>query len=220
VPPWIKRVIAMNIQFDWPIGIGLAGAAALSLLAWMEIRLRKGSYFLMFLCAPLLLHTIFWILTAPEPRYFGSAPWLFAAAPVLSFIAAEQSLVLLSAMANLYLSAVPMAGLILETRWIWATPDPNLPEIPRTNMVEFTNRHSLHYYAPNEGNQSFDSALPSSNRSIPDIGLLDPAVGIAGGFRPVSDEGREAPQILRASAWVTETERRLSLPQKKRILMR
>jgi len=33
------------------------------------ICLRKGSYFLMFLCAPLLLHTIFWILTAPEPLF-------------------------------------------------------------------------------------------------------------------------------------------------------
>jgi len=191
VRPWIKRVIAMDIQFVWPIGIGLAGSAALSLLAWMEIRLRKGFYFLPLLCAPLLLHTIFWISTAPEPRYFGSTPWLFAAAPVLAFIAAEESLAILSALANLYLSAVPLAGLILQTTWVWAAPDPRFPVIPRRDMVELTNRYSLHYYAPSEGNQSFDAALPSSNRSIPEIGLLDSTGGLASGFRPMSEEGRE-----------------------------
>ena len=186
--PWFKRVVAMDIQFDWPIGIGLVGAAALSLMAWMEIRLRRGFYFLVLLWAPLVLDTAFWLLTAPEPRYFGSAAWLFAIAPILGLIAAQDSLVFLAAMANLYLCAVPMAGLVWDTKWIWLTPDPQFPEIPRASLAEFQNSLGLRYYAPNEGNQSFDSALPASNRSLPDIGLLDPAAGIAGGFRPRSEE--------------------------------
>jgi hypothetical protein len=191
VLPWIKRVASQDIQFGWPIGIGLAGSAVLLLLAWMEWRLRKGSYFLMLLCAPLLLHTVFWISTAPEPRYFGSTPWLFAAAPILGLIAADQSFAFLSAMANLYLCAVPMAALTLETRWAWATPDAMFPEIPRSSMAEHRNRFGLHYYVPVDGNQSFDNALPSSNRDLHDIGLLDPAAGIAGGFRPIDE--REVP---------------------------
>jgi hypothetical protein len=133
---------------------------------------------------------VFWFLTAPEPRYFGSAPWLFAMAPILGMIAAQDSLVFLSAIANLYLCAVPMAGLFWETKWIWAEPDPRFPEIPQTALVESQNSFGLRYYAPSEGNQSFDSALPASNRSLSDIGLLDPAAGIAGGFRPMSEEAR------------------------------
>ena len=188
--PWFKRVIALDIQFDWPIGIGLVGAAGLSLLSWMEIRLRRSFYFLLLLCAPLAAATVFWFSTAPEPRYFGSAPWLFAIAPVLALIAAQDSLVALFAIANLYLCAVPMAGLFWETKWIWVAPDLRFPEIPRAGLVELQNSFGLRYYAPREGNQSFDSALPASNRPLADIGLLDPAAGIAGGFRPMHEEAR------------------------------
>ena len=188
--PWFKRVVAMDIQFDWPIGIGLVGVAALSLMSWMEIRLRRGFYFLLLLCAPLAVDTVFWVSTAPEPRYFGSASWLFAIAPMLGLIAAQDSLVFLAAIANLYLCAVPMAGLFWETKWIWAAPDPRFPDIPQAGLVELQNSFGLRYYAPNEGNQSFDSALPASNRGLSDIGLRDPAAGIGGGFRPMSDEAR------------------------------
>jgi hypothetical protein len=188
VGPWIKRVMSLDIQFDWPIGIGLTGSAALLLLAWMEKRLRRSSYFLMLLYVPLLFHTVFWISTAPEPRYFGSTPWLFATAPILGLIAAEQSLAFLSAVANLYLCAVPMAGLIVETSWQWAAPDDKFPEIPRPNMAEHRNRVGLNYYAPIEGNQSFDTALPASNRKLYDIGLLSPAAGIAGGFQLIGEK--------------------------------
>ena len=32
--------------------------------------------------------------------------------------------------------------------------------------------------------------FPASNRSLPDIGLLDPGAGIAGGFQPMGEEAR------------------------------
>jgi hypothetical protein len=191
VRPWIERVALQDIQFAWPLGIGLAGSAVLLLLAWMEARLRKLPYFLILLSAPLLLHTVFWILTAPEPRYFGSTPWLFAAAPILGLVAVDQSLTFLSALANLYLCAVPMAALTLETQWAWATPDPKFPEIPRSNMAQHSNHFGLHYYAPVEGNQSFDNALPCANKSVHDVGLLNPTAGISGGFRPMDERERK-----------------------------
>jgi hypothetical protein len=192
VGPWIRRVISQDIQFTWPIGIGLISSAAVLLLSWMEKRLRRARYFFLFLCAPLFLHTIFWISTAPEPRYFGSTPWLFAAAPILSFIAAEGSLAFLCLVANLYLCAVPMAALLVETSWQWMMPDPRFPEIPRSRMTERTNPVGLRYYAPIKGNQSFDNPLPCANRSVANIGLLNPAAGISGGFRPIGEQGRNA----------------------------
>ena len=137
--PWFKRVVAMDIQFDWPIGIGLIGVAALVAgvldgnpppkgLLLPDASVRSAS-----------VETAFWLLTAPEPRYFGSAAWLFAIAPILGLIAAQDSLVLLAAVANLYLCAVPMAGLFWETKWIWAAPDPRFPDIPQAGLVELQN---------------------------------------------------------------------------------
>jgi hypothetical protein len=187
VGPWVRRVISQDIQFNWPLGIGLISSAAVFLLSWMERRLRRARYFLLILWTPLLVHTLFWISTAPEPRYFGSTPWLFAAAPILSLIAAEASLAFLCLVANLYLCAVPMAGLLVATSWQWAKPDSRFPEIPRANMVERTNPAGLRYFAPIEGNQSFDNELPSANRSVANITLLNPAAGISGGFRPIGD---------------------------------
>ena len=93
---------------------------------------------------------------------------------MLGLIAAQDSLVFLAAIANLYLCAVPMAGLFWETKWIWAAPDPRFPDIPQAGLVELQNSFGLRYYAPNEGNQSFDSALPASNRGLSDIGLPRP----------------------------------------------
>ena len=183
VRPWIKRVASLDLQFAWPIGVGLTGSAAVFLLAWLQARLRSVAYFWILLCAPLLLHAIFWISTAPEPRYFGSTPWLFAAAPFLSLIAAERSIAFVSALANLYLCAVPMAGLMASTAWVWATPEVKFPEIPQPHMAEHANISGLLYYAPVEGNQSFDHTLPSSSGKLHAIELLDPAVGMAGGFR-------------------------------------
>ena len=37
---------------------------------------------MMLLCVSLAVETAFWLLTAPEPRYFGSAGWLFAITPI------------------------------------------------------------------------------------------------------------------------------------------
>jgi hypothetical protein len=88
-----------------------------------------------------------------------------------------------SAIAKLYLCAVPLAGLVVTTAWAWATPETNFPEIPRPRMEKHAHTSGLVYYAPSEGNQSFDYLLPSSSGKLYDIELLDPALGMAGGFR-------------------------------------
>ena len=59
-------------------------------------------------------------------------------------------------------------------------------------MAEHTNSAGLRYYAPVEGNQSFDNTLPCANRSVEDIGLLNPAAGISGGFRAMGAHERNA----------------------------
>jgi hypothetical protein len=176
--PWLGLTLAayalIRVLSARRIGVGLTGSAAVFLLAWLQARLRSVAYFWILLCAPLLLHAIFWISTAPEPRYFGSTPWLFAAAPFLSLIAAERSIAFVSALANLYLCAVPMAGLMASTAWVCATPEVKFPEISQPHMAEHANTSGLLYYAPVEGNQSFDHTLPSSSGKLHAIELLDP----------------------------------------------
>jgi hypothetical protein len=145
----------------------------------------------MLLCAPPLLQTIFWISTTPEPRYFSSTSWLFLPAPVLGLIA-ERSIAFASAIAHLYLRAVSMAGLLARTAWVWAALDEKFPEIARLRMTEHANTSGLLHYAPLEGIQCFDHSLPSPSGKLSDIELLDPAAGIAGGFR--STHGKKEPR--------------------------
>jgi hypothetical protein len=57
-------------------------------------------------------------------------------------------------------------------------------------MAEYKNALGLSYYAPIEGNQTFDHALPSANRKLHDIGLINPAAGISGGFRSIGERER------------------------------
>ena len=180
VRPWIKRVASLDLQFAWPIGVGLVGSAALLFFSWMEGRLRKGSYFLILLSAPLLLHTVFWILTAPEPRYFGSTPWLFAAAPILGVIAADRSLAFLSALANLYLCAVPMAALAVETDGTGPPQPRSSPKfhVPtwrngRTRMVCFTMRPSKEINASTTPFRARTNNYTASVSSIPLQGSLE-----------------------------------------------
>jgi hypothetical protein len=199
IKPWIQRISAMDLQFNWPIGIGVIGVGGLSLLSWLEVRLRRAIYFLMLLCAPLFLDAVFWFFTAPEPRYLGSATWLFASAPILGLVATEQSLACPAALTNLYLTAVPLASMIVQTAWVWSGPEPKFPEIPRKEMIEVRTRSNLRYYAPSEGNQAFDNVLPSTTRSLHDIELLNPEVGIAGGFRPRDERKSPAQQHLRSA---------------------
>jgi hypothetical protein len=81
---------------------------------------------------------------------------------------------------------------MVSTAWAWAAPDEKFPEIPQPRMAEHENAFGLVYYAPIDGNQSFDHSLPSSSGKLHHIELRDPAAGMAGGFRSSHDKTESA----------------------------
>ena len=46
-----------------------------------------------------------------------------------------------------------------------------------------TNPHGVQVWVPLEGEQTFDSPIPSGQAPVPELAFLDPAKGPAGGFK-------------------------------------
>ena len=77
---------------------------------------RAGAVLLLLLAAPLLLHAIFWFLSAPEPKFFLLAAWLFALCPALTFINQGMQVGFTSSIGNLCLNVLPVTVVLWEFR--------------------------------------------------------------------------------------------------------
>ena len=183
VPGWIRRNHSAINQWIWPAQVGLAGCVVLAAAAAMESSLRGAFKNLLILAAPLLLHSTFWFLTVPEPKYFALAAWLFAICPALTFINRGLRIGFAASAANLCLNALPLFFLLWDSRWSWARPEPRLPQLEIVDTVAVANSHGVQIWIPASGDRTFDSPLPSGQALNPEVAFLDPQKGIAGGFR-------------------------------------
>jgi hypothetical protein len=107
-PGWCERVLAMKTQFAWPAQIGVAGSAVLVAFALCGSSLRRNARSVLLLAIPLTIYSIFWFITAPDPRYFGSTMWIFAVCPALTFTASGLRIGLASTLACLGAAAIPI----------------------------------------------------------------------------------------------------------------
>jgi hypothetical protein len=183
LPGWIHRAHSSINQMVWPAQVGLAGCVVLGAAAGMERSLGRNFKILLILAVPLLFHSTLWFLTIPEPRYFGLAAWLFAISPALAFLNQGTRVGFAASVANLCLNALPMFYLLWDFRSSWTKPEARLPQLKLVDMMAVSNSHGVQIWIPVNGNQSFDSPLPSGQGPAPELALLDPQKGIAGGFR-------------------------------------
>ena len=188
-PNWYKRVAPeLTNRFTWPAQSGFAGSVVLATFAVFAGPLRRNVRDLLLLAAPLLIYTVFWFITAPEPRYFASTVWMFAMCPALTFIAGGPRVGLVSSLANLCIHVLPICFAAWEFRWSWARSEPRLPEVRVVETIPVASIHGVVVWVPTEGDQTFDSPIPSSQGPVPGLALLNPQKGIAGGFKYVSAE--------------------------------
>ena len=183
LPGWIERAHASINQLIWPAQVGLAGCVALAVAAAMERSLRGNFKNLLMLAAPLFVHSTFWFLTVPEPKYFALAAWFFAICPALVFLNQGPHIGFAASAANLCLNALPIVILLWDFRSSWLRPEARLPQLKLVETVAVANSHGVQIWIPVNGNQTFDSPLPSSQGPAPELALLDPQKGIAGGFK-------------------------------------
>ena len=128
LPGWCERVVAMKTHFAWPAQIGVAGSAVLVAFSFCMPAFRRNTRNLLFLIIPLVGYSIFWFITAPDPRYFGSTMWIFAICPALAFAAEGLRVGLASALATLGAAAIPITLLSWEYRWAWTYAEERLPK--------------------------------------------------------------------------------------------
>ena len=114
LPGWCERVVAMSTHFAWPAQIGVAGSAVLVAFAFCITAFRRNARNLLILIIPLVVYSIFWFISAPDPRYFGSTMWIFAICPALAFAAEGLRMGLASALASLAAAAIPISLLSWE----------------------------------------------------------------------------------------------------------
>ena len=191
LPGWIQRAHSSINQMIWPAQVGLAGFVVLGAAAALERSLSGSFRNLLMLAAPLLIHSTLWFLTIPEPRYFGLAAWLFAISPALAFLNQGLRVGFAASAASLCLNALPIFYLSWDFRSSWATPEARMPQLKPVDVIAVSNSHGVQIWIPVSGNQTFDSPLPSGHRTAPELALLDPQKGIAGGFKflkPVSSQ--------------------------------
>ena len=183
LPRWSDRVLAMKTHFAWPAQIGVAGSAVLAAFALCGSSLRRNARTLIPLAIPLILYSLFWFITAPDTRYFGSAMWIFAICPALTFVASGARVGLSSTLACLGAVAIPIFFLAWEFRWAWTYAEERLPKFTVMETRPVTNDHGVVIWLNPSGIQTYDSPLPSSWKPRPFLALLDPQKGIAGGFK-------------------------------------
>jgi hypothetical protein len=182
LPGWFQRVHSSIDQLVWSAQVGLVGSVVLASAAAMG-RLRGNFKGFLLLAAPLLLHSIFWFLTVPEPKYFRLAAWLFALCPALTFINRGLRIGFASSIANLCMNVLPVFIMIWDFRWSWSTPGTLPPELHVVETVAVTNSHGVQVWIPLEGDRTFDSPIPSGKGPAPEVAFLDPQRGPAGGFK-------------------------------------
>jgi hypothetical protein len=183
LPRWYERLLGMRTHFAWPGQAGLAGSAALAAFALCVPSLRRNARSLILLLIPLILYSAFWFITAPDPRYFGSAMWIFAICPALTFVASGLRIGVSSIFACLGATAIPVFFLAWEFRSAWTYAEERLPKFTVTETRPVTNSHGVVIWLNPYGIQTYDSPLPSSWKPRPYVALLDPEKGIAGGFK-------------------------------------
>jgi hypothetical protein len=180
---WCERVSAMRTHFAWPAQIGVAGAASI-LAASLCIRvLRRRAWDLLLLVFPLVVYSVFWFISAPEPRYFGSTMWIFAICPALTFATGDRRIGRSTALACFGAAAIPISFLAWEYRWAWTYAEDRLPRYLTVETEPVTNQHGVVVWMNPGGLLTYDAPLPSSWKKRPFLALLDPDKGIAVGFK-------------------------------------
>ena len=192
-PGWCERVLAMKTHFAWPAQIGVAGSASLVAFAICTATLRRNTRSLLLLAIPLGVYSIFWFISAPDPRYFGSTMWMFAVCPALTFSASGLRMGLASTLASLGAAAIPIFFLASEFRWAWTYAEERLPAFNVVETRPLTNSHGVVLWMNPSGIQTYDSPLPSSWKPRPFLALLNPDKGIAGGFKYLKVENPPQP---------------------------
>ena len=88
LPGWCERDRGDETHISpGPRKSGVAGSAVLVSFSFCVSAFRRKSRDLLLLVIPLVAYSIFWFISAPDPRYFGSTMWIFAICPALTFAA-------------------------------------------------------------------------------------------------------------------------------------
>jgi hypothetical protein len=180
--PWLKQMVSER-SVVFPLCLAVVGVV-LSLMFLLTIGGKQRDQPVIWLpFLPPLFSLVFWFISAPAPRFAGSAFWvlgLWAMTVPLNHMRKYQPRWVVYAV--LFLSISGTAELIAKNPYfIRQTDSDGFCPIPKVAMEEFRTDSGLVVYVPASGEQSWDSKLPSTPHPDPKLELR--GENIKDGFR-------------------------------------
>lgn len=166
VKPWLRSVLHDREGFLLPILFGIGGGL---IVLFAVLRRRycaaSGSRAVLWLLVPSASGTIFWFLTAPDPRFGEAALWTMAAtvsAFALAFLFSGSGL---RSRRIALLAMVALSWWSVGVRSPWRSNVPllrvdRLLPLPQAELVTRQTASGLTVYMPAAGSQCWDSPLP------------------------------------------------------------
>jgi hypothetical protein len=172
---WINNMQDQFSRFLFVLpAIGSLIGFILYLIVWLFCRKRNAAHTQLWLpFLPALVSGLFWFLTAPDPRFAGSAFWLLVLWTPVALIA----LLRLSSRRVVY-SVLAVVGVIAVIVFVGIFPDhfktsgQGFPPISKANLETFHTDSGLIVHVPaNNSLLQWDAPLPSSPYKLPKLEL-------------------------------------------------
>lgn len=179
VRPWLRRSIRNADSIALFVTPGLLVIAGLMLVAVGGWRDRASTIVVIL---PSLTGILFWLVSAPDPRFLGASLWVVAGG-LLGAVDLERApsvarkrlaLVSLALAASIGLAYIGFHGYFMTTMSgvvIEAGPDGGRHPLRQVETKAFTTKSGLVLWVPRKGSQCWDARLPCTPYPAPRLAL-------------------------------------------------
>ena len=186
--PWSLRVWQMpGVKLSVLL---LAVSAVLLCAAWVFGRRgKRGGASWLWVFVPPVAALIFWMATAPDPRFAGAMPWLLSVALVLLAAGRFDERQFRRALQTIAPSVALAVGVFLvfdaSRSQTWKLRG-GFAKIPKAEMQTRITASGVEVQVPLQGDQVWNSKLPAAPALDPHLQMR--GAGLANGFRVSADE--------------------------------
>jgi hypothetical protein len=176
--PWFLKT-AQTPDIAYPFFVMVIGSVFLIRGFYFAPKRTIGLVRLLVCYLPFVSGLMFWVLTAPAPRFLGCLFWVVSMTPWVEFFAANQTQIrrIWGFRVYLVLAIFPMTIAFFKERQFSLN---GYEAIPKVSLSILTTESGLEISVPNVGDQVWDSTLPATPYFNPSLYLRSD--GIAKGF--------------------------------------
>ncbi|QWV95080.1 hypothetical protein KP004_07850 [Geomonas oryzisoli] len=185
--PWLVRVATGNVlDVTYPL-LQFLFFGICALIAGLFSKVRRRNLLQWAYLVPAVMSLVFWFCTAPDPRFANAAFFLLSIASALVFLCSVQGLLSSRLYADMICLVFLIGNLLLVRHLVYnaseirAISTSGWHQVQRVALETRKTSSGLTVYTPCEGDQCWDSALPSTPYFNPHLRLRE-RNSVASGF--------------------------------------